>query len=395
MLELKWGDRLLDRFGRDFNDCEEKAWLITSHTNNAMLYKRRADVPPRGVCTRSLCLNATSTLAVDIIDSDDDLSPTSNQKKLCLLCQHERNRERGQRSRKTSQSAAFPYHTHPVTEDYIVSHEIIGIGESGKVMACYNKDTNEKYALKVLRDGPKARREVSLHYLTKSRGNYTPDRVGGTISTRHEHCTSGYQAGKYLVQTTGLPKRPERNVLMESPCCTPFYAPPEVLSRERYDKSCDMWSLGVAMYILLCGYPPFYSMKGLALSPGMRNRISKGYYAFPPEEWDHVSQSTKDEIRSLLRTDPTERMTIHTLMNTPLVTGEKAPEGIPIPGAIEEDEDEVPEEPVVVPRSVRFLRDGVKAPRLHSIQEEVGRALDMMRLGGDLVFPKRSTSFMQ
>ncbi|PIO64131.1 hypothetical protein TELCIR_14252 [Teladorsagia circumcincta] len=129
-------------------------------------------------------------------------------------------------------------------------------------------------------------------------------------------------------------------------------------------------------------------MKGLALSPGMRNRISKGYYAFPPEEWDHVSQSTKDEIRLLLRTDPTERMTIHTLMNTPLVTGEKAPEGIPIPGAIEEDEDEVPEEPVVVPRSVRFLRDGVKAPRLHSIQEEVGRALDMMRLGGDLVFLK-------
>ncbi|PIO53115.1 hypothetical protein TELCIR_25565, partial [Teladorsagia circumcincta] len=85
---------------------------------------------------RSLCLNATSTLAVDIIDSDDDLSPTSNQKKMCLCAS-------------------------------INTTEIIGIGESGKVMACYNKDTNEKYALKVLRDGPKARREVSLHYLTK------------------------------------------------------------------------------------------------------------------------------------------------------------------------------------------------------------------------------------
>lgn len=34
-------------------------------------------------------------------------------------------------------------------------------------------------------------------------------------------------------------------------------------------------------------------MKGLALSPGMRNRIAKGYYAFPPEEWDPVSQSSK------------------------------------------------------------------------------------------------------
>ncbi|VDL67894.1 unnamed protein product [Nippostrongylus brasiliensis] len=49
---------------------------------------------------------------------------------------------------------------------------------------------------------------------------------------------------------------------------------------------------------------------------------------------------------------------------------------------------QVPDEPIVVPRSVRFLRDGVKAPRLHSIQEEVGRALEMMRLGTDMVYLK-------
>lgn len=101
---------------------------------------------------------------------------------------------------------------------------------------------------------------------------------------------------------------------LQTPCYTPYYVAPEVLGPEKYDKSCDIWSLGVIMYILLCGFPPFYSNHGLAISPGMKKRIRTGQYDFPNPEWQNVSQSAKDLIKGMLIVDPTGRLTIEQVM---------------------------------------------------------------------------------
>ncbi|ETE70372.1 MAP kinase-activated protein kinase 3, partial [Ophiophagus hannah] len=152
---------------------------------------------------------------------------------------------------------------------------------------------------------------------------------------------------------------------LQTPCYTPYYVAPEVLGPEKYDKSCDMWSLGVIMYILLCGFPPFYSNTGQAISPGMKRRIRMGQYGFPNPEWSEVSDEAKQLIRLLLKTDPTERMTISQFMNHPWINQSMVVPPTPLhtTRVLQEDKDhwdEVKEEMTSALATMRVDYDQVK-----------------------------------
>ncbi|GMI34918.1 hypothetical protein TeGR_g710 [Tetraparma gracilis] len=92
--------------------------------------------------------------------------------------------------------------------------------------------------------------------------------------------------------------------MMKTKVGTPYYVAPEVLKKE-YDKSCDMWSIGVISYILLCGYPPFYGDNDQQIFESVKS----AKYDYPSPEWDDISDKAKSFIDALLKKDPSKRLT--------------------------------------------------------------------------------------
>lgn len=76
---------------------------------------------------------------------------------------------------------------------------------------------------------------------------------------------------------------------------TPYYIAPEVI-RQNYNEKCDVWSCGVIMYIMLCGYPPFNGKTEREIM----KKVLMGKFKFPAKNWGHISKLAKNMIKGML-----------------------------------------------------------------------------------------------
>jgi ribosomal protein S6 kinase alpha-5 len=103
---------------------------------------------------------------------------------------------------------------------------------------------------------------------------------------------------------------------LHTPCFTLPYAAPEVLARQAYDESCDLWSLGAILYSMLTGKPPGRAEGAAELDLRADELVAR------------LSGSGRQVLRGLLAADPAVRLSAAALASHSWILGAEGTEEV-------------------------------------------------------------------
>ena len=107
--------------------------------------------------------------------------------------------------------------------------------------------------------------------------------------------SQGVLSQKSLEPNKAPKARRQTRAVLKTKAGTPFYIAPEVLTGN-YNEKCDVWSAGVILYILFCGYPPFYGENNKEILEA----VKKGKLDFSSPEWKDKGKPAIDLIKKMV-----------------------------------------------------------------------------------------------
>jgi Ca2+-binding EF-hand superfamily protein len=268
-------------------------------------------------------------------------------------------------------------HVVPVEDDYVIGSEI-GKGRFSTVYECVKKDSGESFAVKVIdksklggEEKELLRTEIAILKLVnhpniiRMQGQYEDkknlyivterleggelfDRISGrprfsedearplmrsligSVAYLHdlgivhrdikpENILCGDNLEDLKIADFGLSKTLLPHDHAMAACGTLSYVAPEVLTMRGYGKEADMWSVGVIMYLILCGRLPF---DGHEHNEIIRNTVSAELKT-NIAAWKALSGATQDFLQSLLTKEPQQRITARAAMKHSFFTESK------------------------------------------------------------------------
>ncbi|KAJ6948559.1 calcium-dependent protein kinase 17 [Populus alba x Populus x berolinensis] len=231
---------------------------------------------------------------------------------------------------------------------YSIGKEL-GRGQFGITHLCTNKVTGEQFACKTIakrklvnkEDVEDVRREVQImHHLT---GQPNIVELKGAYEDKHSsgcnpiHFTSFFSSfyrvsnheGRHEIKASMSLVHVITGEVFKDIVGSAYYIAPEVLKR-RYGPEADVWSVGVMLFILLSGVPPFWAES----EHGIFNAILRGHIDFTSDPWPSISPQAKDLVRKMLTSDPKQRMTAIQVLGHPWIKEDGEAPDTPLDNAV-------------------------------------------------------------